>query len=196
MDEPLSNLDAQLRLQARAELVRIHNLYQSTLVYVTHDQVEAMTVGQRIAIMNKGILQQLDTPDIIYQHPANTFVAAFIGSPPMNLLSGQFHDGAVWIAGNRIDLPNKWQLILAQHPESWLGIRPEYCQLSDTPYLKGEVELIENLGGQRCIHVRLVNDGQRVLCIIPRGHPIPDGEVGLGFHGRMSTALTEKPDLT
>ncbi|MBP2658468.1 MAG: Glycerol-3-phosphate-transporting ATPase, partial [Firmicutes bacterium] len=123
LDEPLSNLDAQLRLQARTELVKIHNLYRPTFIYVTHDQVEAMTVGQRIAIMNQGALQQLDTPDVIYQHPANTFVASFIGSPPMNLLQGAFRDGALWIAGCRVNPPTKWHTLLAEHQELWIGIR-------------------------------------------------------------------------
>jgi len=181
LDEPLSNLDAQLRLQARTELVKIHDLFQPTLVYVTHDQVEAMTVGHRIAIMNQGMLQQLDTPDIIYNHPATTFVASFIGSPPMNLLQGHFREGALWIAGSRIDPPAEWQAIFAQHPHNWVGIRPEHCVLSDKPQLRGEVELVEHLGGNRCVHVRLNNDRQRVLCLIPGGETIPTGTIGLSF---------------
>ena len=89
LDEPLSNLDAQLRQQARTELVKLHEIYKPTMIYVTHDQVEAMTIAQRIAIMNKGELQQIDTPENIYHRPANTFVASFIGTPPMNLFRGR-----------------------------------------------------------------------------------------------------------
>lgn len=181
LDEPLSNLDAQLRLQARTELVKIHNLYQPTLVYVTHDQVEAMTVGKRIAVMNQGVLQQLDTPDIIYHHPANTFVASFIGSPPMNLLQVQVREGGLWIAGNRLEIPPEWQTILLPHPTVTIGIRPEHCRLSDKSALQGQIELVEHLGGSRCLHVRLTNDGQRILCLVPAGVEIPSGTVGLSF---------------
>lgn len=181
LDEPLSNLDAQLRLQARTELVKIHELYHPTLIYVTHDQVEAMAVGQRIAIMNQGILQQLDTPDIIYQYPANTFVASFIGSPPMNLIRSTFMDGGLWIAGNRIDPPAEWQMLLADHHELWIGIRPEQCFVSDTPLLHGQIEFVEHLGSQRCIHIRLPQDGQLVLCMLPADQTIPTGTVGISF---------------
>lgn len=181
LDEPLSNLDAQLRLQARTELVKIHNLYRPTFIYVTHDQVEAMTVGQRIAIMNQGTLQQLDTPDAIYQRPANTFVASFIGSPPMNLLQGAFRDGALWIAGSRVNPPTKWHTLLAEHRELWIGIRPEQCCLSDTPMLHGQVEFVEHLGSQRCIHVRLHQDRQLLLCMLPADQPIPTGTAGVSF---------------
>jgi sn-glycerol 3-phosphate transport system ATP-binding protein/multiple sugar transport system ATP-binding protein len=181
LDEPLSNLDAQLRLQARTELVKIHELYRPTLIYVTHDQVEAMTVGQRIAIMNQGILQQLDTPDIIYQHPANIFVASFIGSPPMNLLEGHVKDGGLWIAGNRLEPPAQWKTLLAEHHELWIGIRPEQCYLSDAPLVHGQIEFVEHLGSQRCIHVRLHPDGQRLLCMIAADQPIPAGTAGISF---------------
>ena len=89
LDEPLSNLDAQLRQKARTELVKIHEMFRPTMVYVTHDQIEAMTVADRIAVMNKGKVQQIDTPDTIYHHPANVFVATFIGSPAMNVVKAR-----------------------------------------------------------------------------------------------------------
>lgn len=181
LDEPLSNLDAQLRLQARTELVNIHELTKPTMVYVTHDQVEAMTVGQRIAIMNKGILQQLDCPDEIYRHPANTFVASFIGAPPMNLLQGAFRDGALWISGARLDVPPEWKELLVHHSRLTLGIRPEDCRLSDTSPLHVHVELVERLGSHFCVHMRLTQDGQKVLYLLPADHPLPEGKLGLGF---------------
>ena len=90
LDEPLSNLDAQLRQQARTELVRIHEIYKPTMIYVTHDQVEAMTVADRIVVLKDGELQQIAAPDIIYHHPANTFVAGFIGAPCMNIVKARF----------------------------------------------------------------------------------------------------------
>src|SRR5205823_7524185 len=95
MDEPLSNLDAKLRVQMRAELATVHERLGTTTVYVTHDQVEAMTLGQRVAVLKDGVLQQVDTPQALYNAPANLFVAAFIGSPPMNLVEAEVEDHAV-----------------------------------------------------------------------------------------------------
>ncbi len=180
LDEPLSNLDAQLRLQARTELVKIHELYRPTLMYVTHDQIEAMSVGQRIAVMNQGILQQLDTPDIIYQYPANTFVASFIGAPPMNLLQGRLCDGNLRIAGCDIKPPAEWRNLLASHSELWVGIRPEHCRLSDNSLLRGRVEFTELLGSQRCVHVRLQGD-ELVLCVFPAEQSAIEGTAGISF---------------
>src|SRR6478609_490318 len=94
MDEPLSNLDAKLRIHMRAELQRLHDRLQTTTVYVTHDQVEAMTLGDRVAVLRDGVLQQVDTPQTLYTRPANLFVAAFIGSPPMNLVEARIEGGS------------------------------------------------------------------------------------------------------
>ena len=103
MDEPLSNLDAKLRVQMRAELARLRDRLEDTTVYVTHDQVEAMTLGDRVAVMRDGLLQQVDTPQVLYRNPANLFVAAFIGSPSMNLVEAEIGDGRVRFGG--FDLP-------------------------------------------------------------------------------------------
>src|SRR5207248_2910433 len=106
MDEPLSNLDAKLRVQTRAELIKLHQRLQATVIYVTHDQVEAMTMGNRIAVMRDGILQQLDTPQALYERPSNMFVAGFIGSPSMNFFPGTISgsDGALFanMAGQKL----------------------------------------------------------------------------------------------
>jgi multiple sugar transport system ATP-binding protein len=129
MDEPLSNLDAKLRVQTRAELIRLHRTLGITTIYVTHDQVEAMTMGQRMAIMRDGILQQCDEPEKVYAYPANKFVASFIGSPPMNFLSAKIvsAEGKSWVDAKEFKLP-----LPAEHPASAmvgkdvvLGIRPE-----------------------------------------------------------------------
>src|SRR4051812_21672141 len=123
MDEPLSNLDAKLRIHMRAELQRLHERLTTTTVYVTHDQVEAMTLGKRVAVLRDGVLQQVDTPQNLYRHPANLFVAAFIGSPPMNLVEADVRDGHVSFAG--FDIP-----VGGDGPEAFngrsviLGIRP------------------------------------------------------------------------
>ena len=129
MDEPLSNLDAKLRVQTRAELIRLHRTLGITTIYVTHDQVEAMTMGQRMAIMRDGILQQCDEPEKVYAYPANKFVASFIGSPPMNFLNAKIvsADGKSWVDAKEFKLP-----LPASHPAAAmvgkdvvLGIRPE-----------------------------------------------------------------------
>lgn len=129
MDEPLSNLDAKLRIQTRAELIRLHRTLGITTIYVTHDQVEAMTMGQRIAIMSDGILQQCDTPEMVYSCPANKFVAGFIGSPPINFLAATIRktDKGMFVDAGDIKFP-----IPADHPAAkmegktvTLGIRPE-----------------------------------------------------------------------
>ena len=107
MDEPLSNLDAKLRVQTRAEIARLHQRLGTTIVYVTHDQVEAMTMGDRIAVMRDGVLQQVGTPKMLYEKPANRFVAGFIGSPAMNFLSGRVNvdGGEVGLAMDGLDMP-------------------------------------------------------------------------------------------
>jgi multiple sugar transport system ATP-binding protein len=132
MDEPLSNLDAKLRVQTRAELIKLHQRLQTTVVYVTHDQVEAMTMGSRIAVLRDGILQQLDTPQVLYDSPANTFVAGFIGSPAMNFFEGQIvGDGqdALQAQSNslRLEIPAERQAQLKSHigRDVVFGIRPE-----------------------------------------------------------------------
>ena len=106
MDEPLSNLDAKLRIQTRAELIRLHRSLGITTIYVTHDQVEAMTMGQRIAVMKDGVLQQCDRPETVYTRPANKFVAGFIGSPPMNFLDAKvIRNGKLMVDAGELKFP-------------------------------------------------------------------------------------------
>ena len=124
MDEPLSNLDAKLRVQMRAQLSLLHDRLATTTIYVTHDQVEAMTLGQRVAVLKDGILQQVDSPQNLYMHPANLFVGAFIGSPPMNLVEAQVSQGRVSFAGYDIALPPGYDLPAYQGRTVILGIRP------------------------------------------------------------------------
>lgn len=134
LDEPLSNLDAQLRGQARKELVRIHEMYGQTFIYVTHDQIEAMTIGHRIALMHQGDLQMLDTPARVYHRPANIFVATFIGSPSMNILTAYLDGRDLVVADNRIALPDMWlnQIKKSGCSRIKLGIRPEDVLLTNT----------------------------------------------------------------
>jgi multiple sugar transport system ATP-binding protein len=152
MDEPLSNLDAKLRVQMRAELARIHTRLQRTTVYVTHDQVEAMTLGDRVAVLKDGVLQQLAPPQEVFRDPANLFVAAFIGSPPMNLVEAQVGDAEVSFGGYRLPLPRQTDLSSYQGRSVILGIRPSDLEDADVwtgesrPVIEASVEIIEDLG--------------------------------------------------
>ncbi|MFA4700425.1 ABC transporter ATP-binding protein [Pyrococcus kukulkanii] len=158
MDEPLSNLDAKLRVKMRAELKKLQRQLGVTTIYVTHDQVEAMTMGDRIAVMNKGILQQVGTPEEVYEKPKNTFVAGFIGTPPMNFTEGTF-DGTVFEAGEfKIELPKEYREILKDlvGKSLILGFRPEDVIVGEGD-LRGIVEIIENLGSERILHIKIGN---------------------------------------
>ncbi len=125
MDEPLSNLDAKLRVQTRAELIRLHRDLGITTIYVTHDQIEAMTMGQRMAIMRDGVLQQCDEPEKVYQHPANRFVASFIGSPPMNFVDATVQNGRIAAEEFSLALPPGHPAAAYDGKRVILGIRPE-----------------------------------------------------------------------
>src|SRR5262245_20925771 len=172
MDEPLSNLDAKLRVQMRAEIAKLQRDLKTTTIYVTHDQIEAMTMGDRVAVMREGRLQQVAAPEELYAEPANLFVAAFIGSPSMNLLDGTVtvNDGTatVSLGEQSLSLPSA---VLAARPglaeldgrAVVVGIRPEHLtdaerapagEVADGTTLRGEVELREALGSELLLHVR------------------------------------------
>jgi multiple sugar transport system ATP-binding protein len=151
MDEPLSNLDAQLRLQMRAEIKRLQRELQATTLYVTHDQVEAMTMADVVAVMSRGRLQQLASPAELYARPANLFVAGFCGSPPMNVLRGEVVDGAFVHDTGTVDLPR------APHRGSaMLGFRPEHASLAapgSAGAFAGEIYVVEPLGNETLVAV-------------------------------------------
>jgi multiple sugar transport system ATP-binding protein len=152
LDEPLSNLDAKLRVQMRAELKRLHERIGVTTIYVTHDQVEAITLGERIAVLRDGVLQQVGPPQDVYDHPANVFVAGFIGSPPMNLLKGTAANGRVTVGDVELGPPS------APLPEGevWVGIRPEGLrpvgEASAGSVFEVCVEVVEPLGDEVLVH--------------------------------------------
>lgn len=163
LDEPLSNLDAQLRVSARKELVKIHELYRQTIVYVTHDQIEAMTVGDRIALMNEGKLQMLDTPENVYHRPANIFTAKFIGSPPTNVVEVIYLDGKIMFGNQSFQLSPMWVKQVEQSKTSKIafGIRPEHLEIdktADKNALKGTVKYVENQGNSYGVYVDLQGD--------------------------------------
>ena len=149
LDEPLSNLDAKLRVQMRAELKRLHLRLGITTVYVTHDQVEAMTLGDRIAVMNAGKIQQLGAPQDVYDHPANVFVAGFIGSPAMNLLKARAAGGVVTAGDLSVPVAG------VADGEVILGLRPEVLEpagAGDTLPLSVHVDVVEPLGDEIIVH--------------------------------------------
>lgn len=156
LDEPLSNLDAQLRTMARAELVKVHELYHPTFIYVTHDQIEAMTIGQKIVIIDKSTIQQYDTPDNIYYRPKNTFVAKFIGSPSMNIVDAEINGDRLLVHGSAVSIRRDWLPILAGHSKVLFGFRPDHMVLNhkagDIPVT---VTYVENHGHQLCIALKM-----------------------------------------
>jgi multiple sugar transport system ATP-binding protein len=179
MDEPLSNLDAKLRVQTRAEIARLHQRLGTTMVYVTHDQVEAMTMGQRIAVMSDGLLQQVGTPQQLYDHPINRFVAGFIGSPSMNfietdapaagsmeLTTGDFH----------FPLSDNFRDALKADAASRVvvGVRPEHLELGEvagaTASIQGTADVVEYLGNEELLHV--TTGGREIVAIVDSAHRV------------------------
>ena len=154
MDEPLSNLDAKLRVQMRAELVKLHRRLGVTTLYVTHDQTEAMTLGQRVAVLRLGVIQQVDAPQRLYHYPTNTFVAGFIGSPPMNFAAGKLAEGILELGPYRFELPAKVAARLEQRDgEVLAGLRPEHFQ--DARLRQHDVEITEQLGPETYAYLRV-----------------------------------------
>jgi multiple sugar transport system ATP-binding protein len=163
MDEPLSNLDAKLRVTMRAELARLHERLGVTTVYVTHDQVEAMTLGQRVAVLRDGVLQQVDTPQRLFHEPANLFVAAFIGSPSMNLVEADVTDRGVRFAGYELPLPERASVTPGR---VILGIRPTDFKDGESaeaglPRIRVRATIVEDLGSES--HVIFTIDAPRVV---------------------------------
>jgi multiple sugar transport system ATP-binding protein len=160
MDEPLSNLDAKLRVQMRAELISLHHRLGITTVYVTHDQTEAMTLGDRVVVLNKGVVQQVDPPEQLYRRPANTFVAGFIGSPSMNFLQGELAGGVIRLGRFTIDLPDDMRSrVDARARNVLVGVRPEDFDLTPdaagAEALPAEIEITEQLGSEMLAHFRV-----------------------------------------
>jgi multiple sugar transport system ATP-binding protein len=181
MDEPLSNLDAKLRVQTRAEIARIHRRLGTTIVYVTHDQVEAMTMGDRIAVMKDGLLQQVGTPEELYQHPANLFVAGFIGSPAMNFVTVTTAGGEVMMGKARLSLGGEpAKVVAAQTPgvDLTIGFRPEHLALangaSDAFRFPAVVDVVEYMGNEELIHARA--EGNDIVALLPSDRKVKAGD--------------------
>jgi multiple sugar transport system ATP-binding protein len=191
LDEPLSNLDAKLRLSMRVEIARLHRQLKATMIYVTHDQVEAMTLGQRIVVLDGGVIQQIDTPMALYEKPANLFVAGFIGSPAMNLIRGTLRRQGTWrlagaygewVLGDTLADP-AWQAWIDR--EVVLGVRPEHLQPRDAgeAALHARLEVLEPVGNETFLNLRC---GELVLIsrVAPDTLPEPGNLVPLGLAHR------------
>jgi len=186
MDEPLSNLDAKLRVQTRTELVDLQARLATTMVYVTHDQVEAMTMGHRVAVLDHGILQQVATPRELYHHPTNRFVAGFIGSPAMNLLDVDRSNGEFRLGDMTVDLAPDIGAAAASIDGTTfgLGIRPEHLtfvssgsDVSASSGIAGEVSVVEALGSESFLHVKVTHEGREELLVV---HEAGDTELRRG----------------
>jgi multiple sugar transport system ATP-binding protein len=176
MDEPLSNLDAKLRVQMRTELIDLHRRLGVTTVYVTHDQTEAMTLGDRVVVLDKGVVQQVDPPEQLYRHPANTFVASFIGTPAMNFLEGRLDEGVVQLGPWAVELPDALKRSVGvRSGDVLVGLRPEDFALGNNGAgLPAEIQITEQLGPEMLAHFRV--DGLRVAHPEARRRIVADDE--------------------
>ncbi|MDA3648392.1 sn-glycerol-3-phosphate ABC transporter ATP-binding protein UgpC [Saccharopolyspora indica] len=189
MDEPLSNLDAKLRTATRTELTALHRQLGSTFLYVTHDQVEAMTMATRIAVLDKGRLEQAGTPSEVYDTPASVFVAGFMGSPPMNLLDARLEsrDGRVHVTARDIDVPLEHPADEPPSRDVVLGVRPEHLTIAgervpEGPRFRGAVDAIENLGNEEI-----------ALCSVGGARLVARGPRPLGLRAGENVTFTTSP---
>jgi ABC-type sugar transport system ATPase subunit len=180
-DEPLSNLDAALRAEMRVEISKLHNQIKTNMIYVTHDQVEAMTLADRIVILNHGNIEQVGTPDEIYSNPSNIFVAQFIGTPKMNILKitddNIISNNEIKFLGNTIKIDG----INFSKKDYYLGLRPEHLSISENSEYKfnPKVDLIENLGNEKIVYIKM--DLHEISAKIPSHHTI---ENSIGFNSK------------
>ena len=206
-DEPLSNLDAKLRVQTRAELTRLHQRLQTTFIYVTHDQVEAMTMASRIAVMKDGLLQQIDTPTTLYNQPRNVFVAGFIGSPSMNFFDATLveSDGKLEInaGGFRLEVPEAKSKEWAEHKgkEVIFGVRPENIHVKPfvpTNILESDmtakVDVTELMGSEIVVYLNSADDKQFVARVDPRVECAPGDSLDLAVDMSLSHIFDPKTE--
>ncbi len=196
MDEPLSNLDAKLRTTMRGEIKRLQKRLGTTTLYVTHDQAEAMTMADLVAVLRDGELQQLGPPDEIYDRPANRFVASFVGNPPMNVLEGEVGDDSFTIGDRRLALGAELGSACAAAGATALGIRPEDVEI--VPYgspeaIGGEIYVVEPMGNETLVDVHI--GGQRVMARAPREFAAPIGSP-IGVRVALRSACFFGPEGT
>ena len=203
MDEPLSNLDAKLRNEMRAEIIKLRQRIDTTFIYVTHDQTEAMTLGDRIVIMRDGYIQQIGTPQEVFNHPANLFVAGFIGMPVMNFFDAELiREGSqyfVEVGGYRQELaPEKEERLLNNNVQSQpitLGVRPEHTDVSDTG-VAARVDVAEMMGSS--VHLHVNAEGRDVIIIVPtidmKGNYEMGDTVHFSFAGKVAHVFSKETD--
>ena len=203
MDEPLSNLDAKLRNQMRAEIIKLRERINTTFIYVTHDQTEAMTLGDRIVIMRDGYIQQIGTPQEVFDHPRNLFVAGFIGTPQMNFFDAQLvKDGgkyAVEVGGIKVVLDEEKQARLAANnvaPQAvTLGVRPDHTDLGETG-IEATVDVSEMMGSS--VHLHVTAEGKDVIIIVPtiemKGHYAIGDKVHFTFGGNVAHVFSKETE--
>ena len=193
-DEPLSNLDAKLRSELRVEIKRLHQKLENTMIYVTHDQIEVMTLADRIAVMRGGVIQQFDTPQAIYSRPVNLFVASFIGSPGMNLIKGEIEAGATprFVGGGLVVPLERYEFLAGPRVgKAVIGIRPEHVALGDQaasmPYRADvDVEIVEPMGADTLVWAKLGDQNFSFRVETERALAVGD-RVEIGFDpGRVS----------
>lgn len=177
-DEPLSNLDAKLRTEMRMEIKRLHKQFNTTSLYVTHDQTEAMTMAERVIVLNQGVVEQVGTPQELYQNPATTFVAGFTGHYTINFLRAHFDKATARIQtgfGLSLAAP-KWFGSPADHAELVLAIRPEHVQITNAQNPEAialKVEFVDDMGADKLIQAKCINNGERLNLRISADHPFP-----------------------
>jgi multiple sugar transport system ATP-binding protein len=186
MDEPLSNLDAKLRVETRANIAKLQQRLGTTTIYVTHDQVEAMTMGDRVAVLKDGVLQQCATPRELYENPTNSFVAGFIGSPAMNLATLPLTEGGVQLGDVVLPLPRSVVSAAGDLREVVFGVRPESLQLVSEGGFELVVELVEELGADAYLHGK-VGDDRFVVRVDGRTPPRMGDNVRVGLRGEGET---------
>jgi len=182
MDEPLSNLDAKLRVQTRAEIARLHQRLGKTTIYVTHDQVEAMTMGDRIAVMRDGLLQQVGTPQELYDHPVNVFVAGFIGSPAMNFATAVAEGKDLKLGGVKLELAGEQARAAESRPDGanvLIGFRPEHLDVANgmdghAVRFPAAVDVVEYLGNEELIHAQA--EGNEIVALLPSDRNVKVGD--------------------
>jgi multiple sugar transport system ATP-binding protein len=175
MDEPLSNLDAKLRVEMRGEIIRVQRRIAAPTLYVTHDQTEAMTMGDRVAILRDGVLQQLGTPDEIYDRPVNLFVAGFIGSPAMNLITAQLEGAEAVFGTSRLELPARPGLSAYDGREVVVGIRPEDFSTAGDGALELTVSRLESLGSELVAYLDSGQPGAEITARLERRADVEEG---------------------
>ena len=203
MDEPLSNLDAKLRNEMRAEIIKLRERIDTTFIYVTHDQTEAMTLGDRIVIMRDGYIQQIGTPQEVFNHPANLFVAGFIGMPVMNFFDAELIEESgkysVALGGLRVELsPEKQARMRANGVKSQrvtLGVRPEHTDLTNNG-IRGKVDVSEMMGSS--VHLHVSAEGRDVILIVPtvdmQSIPSMGDSICFGFTGKVAHVFSKETE--